>query len=111
MYLGMTKEDFNSVYDQTPLLVGERVGLSVEGLKEDDLLSGIKEKDAIAFEIMKEFRSTYREWWDLSKTLTLESTAFSKLKREKIQTLIFKRDEIRKALVSYLNSKYGKLNA
>jgi len=61
--------------------------------------------------IMKEFRSIYREWWDLSKTLTLENTAFSNLKRKKIQTLIFKRDEIRKALVSYLNSKYGKLNA
>jgi hypothetical protein len=107
----MTESDFQSVYKTTPAIVGKRVGIPVENLSEDELLSSIKQKDADAFKIMQDFRTTYQEWWNLSKKLPTDNRQenFSSLKTE-LEKQIFKRDEIRKALVSYLNFKYGKAN-
>ncbi len=110
MYLGMTESDFQSVYKTTPTLVGKRVGLSVENLSEDELLLSIKQKDADAFKFMQDFRTTYQEWWNLSKKLAEENQDNLSILRAEIEKQIFKRDEIRKALVSYLNFKYGKAN-
>lgn len=111
MYLGMTEEDFKLVYNDTPKLVGKRIGVREEELERETLLGSIEQKDAIAFAIMNDFRDIYKRWWELSKKLPIdkEENNFYTLKRE-LETQIFKRDEIRKALVSYLNSKYGKAN-
>lgn len=111
MYLGMTEDDFLNVYNDTPKIVGKRVGVSEENLNENDLLDSIKQKDAIAFAIMDDFRATYKAWWEISKSFPTdrEQQNFYALKSE-LEKLILKRDEIRKALVSYLNFKYGKAN-
>ena len=111
MYLGMTEDDFLSVYNDTPKIVGKRIGVREENLTENELLDSIKRKDATAFTIMDEFRATYQAWWDLSKKLPTdrEQNNFYALKSD-LEKLILKRDEIRKALVSYLNFKYGKAN-
>ncbi|MDO9141303.1 MAG: hypothetical protein Q7U38_13385 [Methylobacter sp.] len=106
----MTESDFQSVYKTTPTLVGKRVGLSVENLSEDELLRSIKQKDADAFKFMQDFRATYQEWWNLSKKLAEEKQENLSILRAELEKQIFKRDEIRKALVSYLNFKYGKAN-
>ena len=113
MYLGMTEDDFLNVYNDTPKIVGKRVGVSEENLNENEntLLDSIRDKDAIAFAIMNDFRTTYKEWWDTSKNFPTNSDEqnFYAIKN-KLEKLILKRDEIRKALVSYLNFKYGKAN-
>ena len=111
MYLGMTEDDFLNVYNDTPRIVGKRVGVSAENLNENELLDSIKQKDAIAFAIMDDFRATYKEWWDTSKDFPTNSDEqnFYAIK-SRLEKLILKRDEIRKALVSYLNFKYGKAN-
>jgi hypothetical protein len=110
MYLGMTESDFQSVYKTTPALVGKRVGLSVENLSEEELLRSIEQKDADAFKFMENFRTTYQEWWDLSKKIAEEKQENLSALKAELEKQIFKRDEIRKALVSYLNFKYGKAN-
>ncbi len=111
MYLGMTEDEFKSVYDETPKIVWKRVSGSEDNLTEDELLDFIQKKDATAFAIMDEFRSTYKAWWDLSKTFSMdnEQKQFIATKTN-LEQLILKRDEIRKALASYLNYKYGKVS-
>ena len=110
MYLGMTESDFQSVYKTTPTLVGKRIGLQVDNLSEDALLSAIEQEDADAFKFMEDFRATYQEWWNLSKKIAEEKQENLSALKAELETQIFKRDEIRKALVSYLNFKYGKAN-
>ncbi len=111
MYLGMTEDEFRSVYDETPKIVGKRVGGCKENLSESDLLDFIKKQDATAFAIMDEFRSTYKAWWDLSKTFSPDNEQKEFIvTKSHLEQLILKRDEIRKALASYLNYKYGKVS-
>ena len=108
MYLGMTEDDFQSVYDGTPRIVGRRIGLAVDGLLLGDLLNSIKEIDIATYELMEQFRGVYKQWWDLSNSLPQDRHSRDFLEAmELLQKLIFKRDEIRKALISYLNFKYG----
>ncbi len=112
MYLGMTDEDYRKVYDTTPRIVGERIGLSsASDLSPEEVLGQIEINDSTAFKIMEIFRSTYSEWWDLSKQIaeTDDPERLSDL-RNQLKTKIFARDEIRKSLISYLNFKYGKAN-
>ena len=106
MYLGMTEDEFKSVYDETPKIVWKRVNGSDDNLTEDELLDSIKKKDATAFAIMDEFRSTYKAWWDLSKTFSPDNEQKEFIvNKSHLEQLILKRDEIRNALASYLNYK------
>lgn len=110
MYLGMTEDEYESVYDATPLMVGKRLGLaSSQELSQDKLLDLIQKKDYTVFTIMENFRTTYSEWWALSKKIAeTENSDIVSMLRSQLKNKIFERDEIRKALVSYLNFKYGK---
>lgn len=110
MYLGMTEDEYKSVYDTTPLMVGKRLGLvSSQELSQDKLLDLIQKKYYTVFTIMENFRTTYSEWWELSKKIAeTENSNLVSMLRGQLKNKIFERDEIRKALVSYLNFKYGK---
>ncbi len=112
MYLGMTEDEYKSVYDATPLMVGKRLGLvSSPELSQDKLLDLIQKADSTVFAIMENFRTTYSEWWELSKEIAeTENSDIVSILRDRLKKKIFERDEIRKALVSYLNFKYGKQN-
>lgn len=104
MYLGMTEEDYQNVQNETPKLVAKRLGIAAD-LSGEELDNAIKTKDEIAFLILREFRSIYESWWHLSRVFSPESQPG---KLEELKRLIHSRNEIRSALVSYLNGKYGK---
>jgi len=104
MYLGMTEEDYQNVQNEAPRLVAKRLGITAD-LSGEELDNAIKTKDEAAFLILREFRSTYENWWNLSKLFSPESQPG---KLAELKRLIHSRNEIRSSLVSYLNGKYGK---
>lgn len=104
MYLGMTEEDYQNVQNETPKLVANRLGITVD-LSGDELDNAIKSRDEAAFLILREFRSIYKQWWDLSKSFSPDNQPE---KVDELERLIHQRNEMRSSLVSYLNGKYGK---
>jgi hypothetical protein len=100
MYLGMTESDYQSVVKTTPQLVAKRLHIPDAEVQDNSRLNDlIEQKDPAAFLIMREFLETYKNWWQSSNETTEN---FDQLRR-----LITSRDEIRNALISYLNAKYS----
>lgn len=104
MYLGMTEEDYQYVQNEAPKLVAKRLGIPAD-MSGKDLDEAIKSRDEAAFLILREFRSIYKQWWDLSKSLSPDNQPE---KVDELKRLITQRNEMRSSLVSYLNGKYGK---
>jgi hypothetical protein len=103
MYLGMTEEDYDNVIKLVPLNVADRLGiqnattLTAEALKQE-----IHHIDAIAFTLMQDFLATYQAWWEKSKEVG-EVESLTPNDKDEILALIDRRDEIRRALLNYLN--------
>lgn len=106
MYLQMTENEFNSVVQSTPRLVAEKLGIDIEHTRQD-LGEVIKDRDMLAHGLMTQFLETYRLWWDASNRIPDEEPPNSQ-KREELIQIIDQRDEIRRALVNYLNFAHRK---
>ncbi len=108
MYLGMTDNEYETVLNSTPQLVAKRLHIPDVEIQDNSILTSlIEQKDKAAFLIMQEFLNTYTHWWESSKKLSDQDTPEN---YEVLKRLISSRDEIRNALISYLNAKYGKPN-
>jgi hypothetical protein len=104
MYLGMTEEEYQNVQNETPKLVAKRLGITAD-LSGDELDTAIKSKDEAVFLILREFRSIYEQWWNISKAFSPDNQPD---KVDELKRLINQRNDIRSSLVSYLNGKYGR---
>lgn len=110
MYLGMSDEDYNNVIENVPIHVADRLGiqdttkLTTEALKEQ-----IRQFDATALTLMEEFLKVYKTWWQKSKEVGENELPNSDDKDQMI-ALIDRRDEIRRALLSYLNYAKTKIS-
>jgi hypothetical protein len=103
MYLGMTEEDYDSVIKLVPINVADRLGIqSAPLLAEEDLKNAIRQADETAFTLMQDFLATYQAWWQKSKEVGAMDAPTSNDK-ERVISLIDRRDEIRRALLNYLN--------
>jgi hypothetical protein len=111
MYLGMTKEDYNSVVNSTPLSVAAKLCIeNAENLTEDALKEEIKCHDETAYNLMRDFIATYQAWWD--KSIEMGSVEFpDSSQKAALISLMDRRDEIRRALISYLNFASSKAAA
>lgn len=103
MYLGMTEADYDSVIKWVPINVADRLGIqNTSILTAEELMLEIKQTDAVAFTLMQDFLTTYQEWWQRSKEVgEAESPTYED--KEEMIALIDRRDEIRRALLNYLN--------
>ncbi len=103
MYLGMTEEDYENVIEQVPPNVADRLGIqNASSLTAEVLKQEIKNSNSIAFSLMQAFLETYTEWWQKSKEVG-EAESPAPGEKEEMLALIDQRDEIRTALLSYLN--------
>lgn len=107
----MTETDYQKVYTETPVVVGKRIGFNSDASSPEDLLDFIKSHDPLAFSLMENFRNAYSEWWQLSRAIDeINNPDALPSLRENIRKKISQRNEIRKALICYLNFKYGDVN-
>jgi hypothetical protein len=103
MYLGMTEEDYDTVIKWVPLNVADRLGIqNASGLTAEVLKQEIHHIDPIAFTLMQDFLATYQAWWQKSKEVGEDETPAPDDK-DQMLALIDRRDEIRRALLNYLN--------
>jgi plasmid maintenance system antidote protein VapI len=103
MYLGMTEEDYLNVLNKTPRNVADKLGIENVSLLSDEVLGEkIRLHDQTAFTLMQSFVEAYQAWWIKSNEVgQLESPGTDKT--AELVTFIDRRDEIRRALLNYLN--------
>jgi hypothetical protein len=103
MYLGMTEEDYDNVIKRVPLNIADRLGIqNASMLTAEVLKQEIKHSEPIAFGLMEAFLATYQAWWQKSKEVG-ETESPAPDAKDQMLALIDQRDEIRRALLSYLN--------
>jgi hypothetical protein len=103
MYLGMTEEDYDNVIKWVPLNVADKLGIpNASTLAAEELKQGIHHIDVIAFTLMQDFLATYQAWWQKSKDVGEVESPVPEDK-DQMLALIDQRDEIRRALLNYLN--------
>jgi hypothetical protein len=103
MYLGMTEEDYDNVIKWVPLNVADKLGIpNASTLTAEELNQEIHHIDAIAFTLMQDFLATYQAWWQKSKDVGEVESPVPEDK-DQMLALIDRRDEIRRALLNYLN--------
>ena len=103
MYLGMTEEDYRNVIKCTPRNVAGKLGVeNVSALSDESLGEAIRLHDQTAFHLMHSFVEAYQAWWTKSNEIgQLESPGVDQT--AELLALIDRRDEIRRALLNYLN--------
>ena len=103
MYLGMTEEDYLNVLKNTPRNVADKLGIENASVLSDELLGEkIRLRDQTAFTLMQSFVEAYQAWWLKSNEIgELESPGTDKT--AELIAFIDRRDEIRRALLNYLN--------
>ena len=103
MYLGMTEEDYINVLKNTPRNVADKLGIENASVLSDELLGEkIRLRDQTAFTLMQSFVEAYQAWWLKSNEVgQLESPGTDKT--AELIAYIDRRDEIRRALLNYLN--------
>jgi len=103
MYLGMTEEDYLNVLKNTPRNVADKLGIENASVLSDELLGEkIRLLDQTVFTLMQSFVEAYQAWWIKSNEIgQLESPGTDKT--AELIAFIDRRDEIRRALLNYLN--------
>lgn len=103
MYLGMTEEDYRNVIQLTPRNVADKLGIEhASSLSAESLGEAIRLHDQTAFNLMQSFVEAYHAWWSKSNEIVqLESPGVDQ--STELLALIDRRDDIRRALLSYLN--------
>ena len=103
MYLGMTEEDYRNVINLTPRNVADKLGIdNASALSGESLDEAIRLRDQTAFHLMHSFVAAYHAWWSKSNEVgQLESPRVDQT--AELLALIDRRDEIRRALLNYLN--------
>lgn len=104
MYLGMTETEYQNILDSTPRTVAERLGIGLDKINQPNLEEQIKQYDSTAYQLMSNFMQSYQQWWQMSNALEEHDPPDSS-KRSELLQLIDQRDEIRRALINYLNYK------
>lgn len=99
----MNEYDVAIYFDQVLRLTAKRLGIESDFLTTFEIEEAVEKRDQIAFKLLKDFLSSYRQWFDEAKKAEQSDTGTSTSDKKPLLQLMDARDQSRKALVEHLN--------